>query len=639
MFDLFRRRDKLVRYVMGGLLGIVALSMLLYLIPGAGTSMGGSDGNAQVVADIGDQHITVGEVLRYVDSKLRGQQIAPAYVSVLVPQEIDFMIKEQAVAYEAKRLGLQINDTHLANTIRSFPNVGTMTPDQYRDFLGQQGFTVTQFEDGVRKQETIVEIQNIVAAGAIVTPQEIKAEFQKAFEKIQLEYIAYNPETLRATIKPTQEELKAYFDRNKNFFSVPETRSFVMLMGDPAKVAENIQVSDAQVQGYYDAHRETYRTPERSHVRHILFETANKPKDEQEKLKTKAQEVLKQLKGGGDFAKLAKENSGDPGTKDKGGDLGWVTRGQMVKNFETASFNQKAGEIGDLVSTEYGFHIVQVLERQEPRTQPLAEVKDAIASELKKGSVNDKLQNAVDEAHTALVKAPQNADQIAAKYNLILTRVDNHKPGEVIPEVGIDPQVDGAVSSLKKGEVSQVVQAKTRLVILEATGVTPAHPAQYDEMRGEIAVRYFGDTTVSLAQDKAKKAMEMLRSNGGDLKAVAKALGGEVKTTDLFTRGGAAEGLGSGALLSDAFNHKVGDLVGPIGVANQQVVAKLVEKAEPDEKELAGKRDQIVLQIQSQKSQERATLFQDGIVERLKKDGKIKIHRDVEQKLMQRYKG
>lgn len=639
MFDLFRRRDKLVRYVMGGLLGIVALSMLLYLIPGAGTSMGGSDGNAQVVADIGDQHITVGEVLRYVDSKLRGQQIAPAYVSVLVPQEIDFMIKEQAVAYEAKRLGLQINDTHLANTIRSFPNVGTMTPDQYRDFLGQQGFTVTQFEDGVRKQETIVEIQNIVAAGAIVTPQEIKAEFQKAFEKIKLEYIAYNPETLRATIKPTQEELKAYFDRNKNFFSVPETRSFVMLMGDPAKVAENIQVSDAQVQGYYDAHRETYRTPERSHVRHILFETANKPKDEQEKLKTKAQEVLKQLKGGGDFAKLAKENSGDPGTKDKGGDLGWVTRGQMVKNFETASFNQKAGEIGDLVSTEYGFHIVQVLERQEPRTQPLAEVKDAIASELKKGSVNDKLQNAVDEAHTALVKAPQNADQIAAKYNLILTRVDNHKPGEVIPEVGIDPQVDGAVSSLKKGEVSQVVQAKTRLVILEATGVTPAHPAQYDEMRGEIAVRYFGDTTVSLAQDKAKKAMEMLRSNGGDLKAVAKALGGEVKTTDLFTRGGAAEGLGSGALLSDAFNHKVGDLVGPIGVANQQVVAKLVEKAEPDEKELAGKRDQIVLQIQSQKSQERATLFQDGIVERLKKDGKIKIHRDVEQKLMQRYKG
>lgn len=639
MFDLFRRRDKLVRYVMGGLLGIVALSMLLYLIPGAGTSMGGSDGNAQVVADIGDQHITVGEVLRYVDSKLRGQQIAPAYVSVLVPQEIDFMIKEQAVAYEAKRLGLQINDTHLANTIRSFPNVGTMTPDQYRDFLGQQGFTVTQFEDGVRKQETIVEIQNIVAAGAIVTPQEIKAEFQKAFEKIQLEYIAYNPETLRATIKPTQEELKAYFDRNKNFFSVPETRSFVMLMGDPAKVAENIQVSDAQVQGYYDAHRETYRTPERSHVRHILFETANKPKDEQEKLKTKAQEVLKQLKGGGDFAKLAKENSGDPGTKDKGGDLGWVTRGQMVKNFETASFNQKVGEIGDLVSTEYGFHIVQVLERQEPRTQPLAEVKDAIASELKKGSVNDKLQNAVDEAHTALVKAPQNADQIAAKYNLILTRVDNHKPGEVIPEVGIDPQVDGAVSSLKKGEVSQVIQAKTRLVILEATGVTPAHPAQYDEMRGEVAVRYFGDTTVSLAQDKAKKAMEMLRSNGGDLKAVAKALGGEVKTTDLFTRGGAAEGLGSGALLSDAFNHKVGDLVGPIGVANQQVVAKLVEKAEPDEKELAGKRDQIVLQIQSQKSQERATLFQDGIVERLKKDGKIKIHRDVEQKLMQRYKG
>jgi peptidyl-prolyl cis-trans isomerase D len=639
MFDLFRRRDKLVRYVMGGLLGIVALSMLLYLIPGAGMSMGGGEGNEQVVADIGDQHITVAEVLRDIDGKLRGQQIAPAYVSVLIPQEIDFMVKEQAMAYEAKRIGLGVSDAQVASTIRSFPNVGTLSSEQYRDFLAQQGFTVAQFEDGVRKQQTIMGFHNIAAVGAIVTPQEVKADFQKAFEKIKLEYISYNPESLRATLKPSQDELKAYFDRNKGFFSVPETRSFIMLVGDPAKLAEGIQVSDAQIQAYYDAHRETYRTPERAHVRHILFETANKPKDEQEKLKIKAQEVLKQLKSGGDFAKLAKENSGDPGTKDKGGDLGWVVRGQMVKNFENASFTQKAGEIGDLVSTEYGFHIVQVLERQDPRTQPLAEVKDAIANELKKGGVNDKLQSAMDDARAALVKAPQNAEQIAAKYNLILTRADGHKPGDPFPEVGPDPQVDAALSALKKGEVSQVVQAKTKLVVLECTGVFASHPAQYDEVRAETAARYFADTTASMAEDKSKKAMDMLKSNGGDLQAVAKALGGEVKTTDLFTRGGAAEGLGSGALLSDAFTHKVGDVVGPIGVTNQRVVAKVIEKVEPDEKELASKRDQLVQQIQSQKAQERDMLLEDGIVERLTKEGKIRTHRDVVQKLLQRYRG
>src|SRR5271165_1557986 len=639
MFDLFRRRDTVVRYVMGGLLGIVAISMLLYLIPGSGMNTGGGDTNGQVVADIGDQQITAAEVYRTIDSRLRGQQISPQFVSVLVPQEIDDMIKEQAVAYEAKRLGLQINDTQLANTIRSFPNVATMTADRYREFLAQQGFTVSQFEDGVRKQQAIVAAQNLAASGAIVTPQEVKAEFQKDFEKIQLEYISYNPEVMRATLKPTQEELKAYFDRNKGFFSVPETRSFLMLVGDPAKIAETIQVSDAQVQAYYDSHRETYRTPERAHVRHILFQTGNKSKDEQEKIKAKAQDVLKQLRAGADFAKLAKENSGDPGTKDKGGDLGWVTRGQMVKNFENASFTQKVGEIGDLVSTEYGFHIVQVLERQEPRTQPLSEVKDAIANELKKGSVNDKLQNAADDARAALVKAPNSAEQIAAKYNLILTRADNHKPGDPIPEIGVDQQVDAALSALKKGEVSQVVQSKTKLAVLEVAQVIASHPAQYDEVRPEVAARYFSDTTIAVAQDKAKKAIEMLRSNGGDLKAVAKAVGGEVKTTDLFTRGGAAEGLGSGTLLGEAFNHKVGDVVGPIGVSGQQVVAKVIDKIEPDEKELAAKRDQIVQQIQSQKSQERAMLFEDGIVERLKKEGKIKIHRDVQQKVIQRYRG
>jgi len=253
--------------------------------------------------------------------------------------------------------------------------------------------------------------------------------------------------------------------------------------------------------------------------------------------------------------------------------------------------------------------------------------------------VNDKLQNAVDDARTALVKAPQNGEQIAAKYSLTLARVESHQPGGVLPELGQDPQVDAALVPLKKGDVSPVVQAKNKLAFVELISINPPHPAEYNEVAAQVGGKYFADTTVAIAQDKSRKAMELLKSNGGDMKAVAKELGGEVKTTDLFTRGGAAEGLGSGVLLSEAFSHKVGDLVGPMGVANQQVVAKVIEKEEPDPKELASKRDQIVQQIQSQKAQERANLFQDGVVERLKKEGKIKIHRDVELKLMQRYRG
>ncbi len=197
-------------------------------------------------------------------------------------------------------------------------------------------------------------------------------------------------------------------------------------------MADTIQVSDAQVQAYYNAHKDDYRTPERVHARHILLSITNKPKDEVPKIQAQAEALDKQIKAAADFAELAKKNSQDPGSAQKGGDLGWVSRGQMVKNFEDAVFTLKPNEISNVVTTEYGFHIIQVLEKQPAHLQTLDEVKPAIIATLKNQTVFDRMQDLADKAHAELVKAPQNAQQIATQLNLEFVDVPAYAPGSPI---------------------------------------------------------------------------------------------------------------------------------------------------------------------------------------------------------------
>src|SRR5579863_264526 len=557
MFDLFRSRAKAVRIVLGAMLGVVSLSMLVYLIPGTGISAADSNSD-QVVAEIGKSAVTVGEVQQQLKNVMQNRRLPPEFASTYIPQLVDQAIAERAVAYEAEQLGFRISDRDLAGTLRSFP-FATLPADQYQQYVEQQfGTTVPDFEENVRVKSYEDEIQNIVLEGAIITPAEAEAEYRRRNEKIKVDYIGFSPAKLAADMKPSAEEINTYFAKNKGFFNIPETRNLQLIVADQSKVADTIQISDAQVLDYYNAHKDEYRTPERVHARHILLSIANKPKDQVPIVQAQAEALLKQIKAGGDFADLAKKNSQDPGSAQKGGDLGLVSRGQMVKNFEDAVFSLKPNEISNVVTTEYGFHIIQVLEKQPAHLQTLDEVKPAITAALKNQTVFDQMQELTDKAHAELVKAPQNAQQIAMQLNLEFVNVPAYTPGAAIPQLGNDPQAGATVQSLKPGEVSQVLQVGNKLGIVVVTGVQPPHPAQLSEVENQVRQAYSQGEANRIVAEKAAKAAELLKQNGGDLNAAAKAVGAEVKSTDFFLRTGAAEGIGSASLLGDLFSKPVG---------------------------------------------------------------------------------
>ncbi|HYL72597.1 MAG TPA: SurA N-terminal domain-containing protein, partial [Bryobacteraceae bacterium] len=194
MFDLFRSQQKAVRILLGVLLAMVALSMLVYLIPGAGSSMGMGSKDDQIIAEIGNQVLTVRDVDNQIQSQLRRHEIEPRLAQIMIPQRVEEMTAEWASAYEAQQLGFQVTDRDLAEAIRSIsPQIASLTPQQYRDFVEQQmGETVAEFEGNLRLGLYGSALETIAMQGVLATPADVEAEFHKRNDKIKLEYIAFD---------------------------------------------------------------------------------------------------------------------------------------------------------------------------------------------------------------------------------------------------------------------------------------------------------------------------------------------------------------------------------------------------------------------------------------------------------------
>lgn len=635
MFDLFRSREKAVRYLLGGLLMLVALSMVITLIPGYGSSVRAND---VVVAEIGNQKVTVDQVQNVMRNLMQARQIPPEMIAAYIPQMIDSMIAERAVVYEAQRQGFIITDQEVANFVQlnnqNFYQNGVFMKEAVEQLLAQQGKTLNDFIDDIRSQLYLKKLQSVGLEWGIVSDKEVQEEVARRTEKATIQYVAFTSDKFKKDVKITDQDLEAYFKANRTEYRVSEKRGFQLIVIDEQKVAETLSVPEAQLRAAYGQQADRFRTPDRVHVRHILVMTDKKPDSEKPALKAKAEDLLKQLKAGADFAELAKKNSEDPGSAPKGGDLGWVTHGQMVKNFEAASFGLKPNEMSGVVTTEYGYHIVQALEKQPARVQPFEEVKAQLAAELQKAVLYEKMQSLADQARNELVKNPTQAEQIANKLHLQFVNVPKAGSGDPIPVLGASPEVEAAVASIKKGEVTQIVQLQgNRLVVGTVTDIIPGRLQDLDEVKDKLRDRISADKAQLLATEKAKQVGEELKKNPADFEKVAKSYGLEIKSPGEFGHQDAVEGIGAAVYLEEAFKQPVGAVIGPITVQGRGVVAKVVAKKAPDMNALASEREAIILALKSRHAEQRKELLYDSILAKLIKEGKVKKHNDVIRRL------
>jgi peptidyl-prolyl cis-trans isomerase D len=641
MFDLFRSRDKAVRFFLSALLLIVALSMVTYLIPSYGSGDRGPDG---VVAKIGKDTVTTHEVQLAIQAQLRGRTIPPELVSLYIPRIVDEIITQRALVYEATRLGITVTDEETSNAIRGaipqlFQDGKFVGRETYEAFLAQQNLSIPEFETEMQRQVLINRLRVVAIEGTVVSPAEIEQEFHRRQDKVKIQYVKISTDKMKSEAQVTPAEIKEYHDKNPSAFPVPEKRSMALVMLDQAKLEQSINPSDAELHRLYDSDRERFRTPERVQARHILLKTTGKSPEEDAKIQAKADALLKQIKAGGDFAELARKNSEDPGSATKGGELGWIVRGQTVKPFEDTAFSLKPKDISNVVKTEYGFHILQVLDHEQAHQRTFEEVKSQLADEFRKQRASQVMQDLPDRVQAALKKEPPA--KVASEMNLAPpVLVENVAAGDPIPEVGVNKDFEQSLAGLQKGAVSQpVALPPSRVVMAVLTQVTPTHPASLEEAQAHIRQLLESQKLQQLVAKRANELAAKAQAMNGDLEKAAKSLGLEVKSPEAFSRQGAVEGLGQAGFVSQAFDKPVGAIFGPLPLSDGQVVGKVVSHLPADPSQFEAQRLGLRDELKGKKGRERVDLFDAGLRDQLIKEGKVKIYQDVVNRLVANYRG
>jgi peptidyl-prolyl cis-trans isomerase D len=641
MFDLFRSRDKAVRITLTVLLGLVALSMVTYLIPTTGNDVGGTT-DRTVVASVGKQDLTTQEVSKVVQGMMQNRQMPRELAAIYVPQMIQQMISDRAMAYEANRLGIRVSADETENAIMDSlpPQIvkdGKVDSATLNAVLQQQGLTMNSLKDDTSRQLAINRLRQIVTEGVVVSPREIADEYHRKNDRVRLQYALLAPAKYQDQAEPTDAEIQTYYNAHKPMFQTPEKRSVAVVLIDPAKVNAGLALpTDDQLRKEYNAGLDKFRTPERVQARHILIK-ADASNDAA--AKAKAENILKQIQAGGDFAKLAKDNSEDPGSAAMGGELGFIVKGQTVPEFEKSAFSLQPGQTSGLVKTTYGYHIIQVEKHEQAHLQPFEEAKGVLLSAYQTREGQTQMQNLADKAVAELHKDPAHPEKAADAVGATLVRAENVQNGDPIPGVGVSKELNDAIAPLRKGEITAgpVVLAGNRVAIAEVTDYQPAHQASLEEAKAEVRAKAREEKVQTILTQKANEFEAKAKSLNGDLEKAGKEMGIEVKTSDDVNRSAAIEGVGSASSLPDAFTKPDGSLVGPVSVPGGRVVAKIVAKVPADLAQLSAQSSTIREELKQQKIRDRQTMFEDGLKRRLQDEGKLKIHQDVITRLVQTY--
>ena len=616
------------RILLGAVVLVLGGSMLLYLVPQAPTS---GEVSTDTVAKVGDESVSVQDIRKQLDQIERNNQVPRPLEGLYAQQILQQLVFQKEIEYEAKRLGITVSDQERADRIRQYLptafNGGSFVGiDQYTAQVQQRfQLTVPVFEELIRQSLLEEKFRKLVTDGISVGPAELQDEFRFKNEKVKLDYAVIKPEELEAKITPSDAEIKAAYEKNKSKYQVPERRSVRYALLDVNQLRQGLQISDDMLKEQYQANIQQYQVPNQVHVQHILFRTVGKTDAEVQEVSKKAEDVLKQAKEGAKFDELAKKYSEDPGSKDKGGDLSWIHQGQTVPEFEKTAFSLAPGQISDLVKTQYGFHIIKVLEKQTAHTKPFEEVKDSIRAPLLLTQADKQASDTADQLSAAIRRSNKvSLDDLAKQYHLTLGETRPVSAADSLLELGNSQDIKDAIFRLRPAELSLPIRTDRGYVILSLKAVQPAHQSTLEEVRDRVISDLKREQSITLAKSKADDLVRRVKG-GGKFDAAAKALGLEPKTSDSFARDGSIPGAASGKQLGAAFNLKQGDVGAPLNLGQNWLVYRIAEKVEANPANFEAQKKQLTEEVLQSKRDLAYKAFQLALNDRLKKEGKLKL--------------
>jgi peptidyl-prolyl cis-trans isomerase D len=619
-------KNRWIKVTMAVVLGIICLSMVVTLVPGL---VGGAvtTDNSDVVATIGTHQISITDLQRQLDQVTRNQQIPDSLRGLYTKQILNDMIFQQELYLEADRLNVNVTPDEETERIKQIVPAAwsgnTWLKDRYtQEVQTRTGLSVPEFETALRDDMLSTKMRQVVTGGLTVTPGEVARKFQLQNEKIKVDYVVVKPSDLASTIHPSDADLQTYFQKNSSKYQIPEKRTARYALLDLMKLRASTKISDDELRTYYNAHLDEYKVPNRVHPEHILFKTVGKTDAEAAEIRKQAEDVLKQAKKGSNFEDLAKKYSEDDGSKPKGGDLGWIVEGQTVPEFQQAAFSLPKGQISDLVKTQYGFHIIKVLDRETAHTKSLDEVRDSINMTLLDQKVSAEADDLANQMAAAVRQSDrQPLDDIAKKFNLQVGDTGPVGVSDPVGPLGNTPDLHGALFELHQGELSQPLHLDQGYVILTVTGIQPAHQAMIAEAHDKVLADYQHDKSIDLAATKAQDLAKQAQS--GSLDKAAKALGLDSKVSIPFARYDTVPDIGTASQIQDAFTMKIGQVSNAMHVGENWVVYQVAEHNAPNPDDLAKQSKTISDQLLNAKQQAAYDAFRTSLDNQLKKEGKV----------------
>ncbi len=647
MIRFLQTSGQTTKIILGGVLLIICASMVITLIPGGlGSDVFGGQPGKGVVAKVEGADIT-GDEVRQTARQMLQQQMPQggANMNMLLPfftqRAAEQLITRQALLVEAGRMGFRVTPEEVKDELQHgryaatfFPNGTFIGQQEYEDMLQRANLTPAKFEEAVGNDLLLTKLQAFISGSAAVTESEIHDQFIKQNTKVKFDYAILKEDDIKKGLHPTDEELKAYYESHKQTYanSVPEKRKVKYAIIDNAKLEGDVKVTPDDLRAYYDQHRDEYRTPDQVKVSHILIKTPLPGPDGKvdekgvAEAQHRAEDILKQVKSGGNFEELAKKYSEDPGSAKQGGSLGWIGKGQTVPEFEKTAFSLPKGQISDLVKSSYGFHIIRVDDKQEAHVKTLDEVKDLIEPVIKHQKAQ---QLAQKEAEKLLNQArSQGLDAAAASMHIPVITSEFFSRKDMLPGLGPAPQFMDAVFTAKENAPPDVASASQGTVVYQLLAVKPAATPTFEEIRTRVEEEFKNERASMLLQQKAQELSDRAKAEH-DLKRAAKELGATFKTSDYVLPDGQVPDIGSmSGQASVAFTLKPGEISGPINTGGNAAVLSVIEDQKPSDAEFAAKRDQIRDQLVQGKQQELFGLFITSLRDQMEKSGKIKINQD-----------
>ncbi len=594
-----------------------------------------------VLAEVEGQSITVAEFQRRYNAQLQqyrnayGGQINEQMLRQLgIDQQIlQSLVDEQAMVAEARKQDLSVSDIEVRQRILSLPafveNGRFIGETRYRQLLSMQTppLTTRDFEEQLRQAILAEKLRTSVTGWMSVSDDDVAQEFRQRNEKVKLELVPLTAEAFRSQVTVSDADLQKRFEANKESYRIGEKRKVKYALLAVDKVRESVQVPDADVEAFYNQNKAQYTTEGRVRASHILLKTEGK---DEAAVRAQAEALLAQAKApGADFAALAKANSEDEGSAVNGGDLNYFGRGQMVPEFEQAAFTLKPGQVSDLVKTTFGFHIIKVVDSQAETSRPLAEVKPEIVDQLKWQKAQQQAEE-IAKAMEASITSPADLQKVATERGLTVVESPLFLRDEPIGEIGAAPDLAARAFTMKDGEVTPALRVSSGWVFATPAGTQDSYLPALSEVTARVREDVVQEKAEQLMKTRAAAIAADLKK-APDFTAAAKKAGFEAKTTELVARGAALPDIGVNAEVEKAvFGLAPSGVTDAITISTGAVIAKLVERADVTEQQIADGRDALRDELVNQ----RRDRFFSAYMAKAKTGLSIAVKQDVLAQLM-----